>query len=229
MTAIRLDGEERRRSIVAAALPLFARKGFVRTTMKEIAEAAQVSEALVFKHFPSKAALYEEIMRVGCQSDPALERVAMLDPSTSSLVHMMHFMVHHFVRCALGEPEGRDTRHRLMVNSFVDDGEYARLVFEIVLDRVYPKFAASLDAAERAGDLVAMPVAPRNRFWFAEHIAAMLAYARLPGPSVIPYEGDADALVAEATWFILRGIGLKDEVVEAHYNPKALSILQQPT
>src|SRR5690349_22433014 len=95
--SVRLDAEERRRSIVQVALPLFARKGFTRTTTKEIPEAAGVSEALVFKHFPSKAALYEEIVRRGCEGDPALERLCALEPSTSTLIHMTHFMVHHFL------------------------------------------------------------------------------------------------------------------------------------
>jgi AcrR family transcriptional regulator len=226
--SIRLDAEERRRSIVKAALPLFARKGFARTTTKEIADAAGVSEALVFKHFPSKAALYEEILRVGCESDPALERLAALQESTSSLVHMMHFMVHHFVRGALGDPEGRDTRNRLFISSFVEDGEYARVVSATVLELVYPKFAACLAAAEAAGDLVPTAVKPRDRFWLAQHVAAMLACVRLPGRPVVPYEGGVDDLVAGATWFILRGIGLRDEAIRVHFNPEALSIFLSP-
>ncbi|HEX3499191.1 MAG TPA: helix-turn-helix domain-containing protein, partial [Stellaceae bacterium] len=46
MATIRLDNQGRRRGIVDAAVPLFARKGFAGTTTKEIAEAAPVSEAL---------------------------------------------------------------------------------------------------------------------------------------------------------------------------------------
>src|SRR5260221_7603210 len=97
MAILRLDNEDRRRGIVEAAVPLFARKGFAGTTTKEIAEAAQVSEALVFKHFPSKVALYEEIMRLGCEGDPALEHIAALEPSTRTLINMVHGMLRHFV------------------------------------------------------------------------------------------------------------------------------------
>ena len=57
MPAVRLDSEERRAVIVEAALPRFAQKGFAGTTTKEIAEAAGISEALLFKHFPTKDAL----------------------------------------------------------------------------------------------------------------------------------------------------------------------------
>src|SRR5262245_64578923 len=97
MAAIRLDSDERRKMIVAAAVPLFARKGFAGTTTKELAEAAGISEALLFRHFPSKKHLYGEILRLGCEGDPALECLAAVQPSTATLVRMTDFMV----RCVL--------------------------------------------------------------------------------------------------------------------------------
>src|ERR1700676_3028148 len=97
MATIRLDNQGRRRGIVDAAVPLFARKGFTGTTTKEIAEAARVSEALVFKHFPSKAALYEESVRQGCHGDPRLELLLTLPPSTAALIDMVHFMLRYSV------------------------------------------------------------------------------------------------------------------------------------
>src|SRR4051812_49755891 len=115
MAILRLDAEERRRAIIGAALPLFARKGFAATTTKELAEAAGVSEALIFKHFPSKAALYGEILQAGCVGDPVLEQMRALEPSTETLVRIVRGLVAHFVESAAGEkPESR-ARHRLMV------------------------------------------------------------------------------------------------------------------
>ena len=218
MATIRLDNEGRRRGIVEAAMPLFARKGFAGTTTKEIAEAARVSEALVFKHFPSKAALYEEIVQLGCLGDPALARIGSLTASTATLINMVHFMLRHFVLDS--SPGGEmDTRQRLVVNSFLDDGEYGRLVYDWVLAHIYPKIEECLLAAKAAGDLVDSPVALENRFWFGQHVAAMMAYVRLPGRSVVPYRGDLRDLIAEAAWFILRGFGLKDAVIAAHPAP----------
>ena len=49
-----VPGDERRAAIVKAVLPLFARQGFSNTTTRQLAEAAGVSEALLYKHFPSK-------------------------------------------------------------------------------------------------------------------------------------------------------------------------------
>jgi AcrR family transcriptional regulator len=44
------------------AASLFAAKGFSGTTTKDIAKTAGVSEALVFKYFPTKRALYAAIL-----------------------------------------------------------------------------------------------------------------------------------------------------------------------
>lgn len=61
-TLPRPNGRERQASIIAAAAQLFASKGFTGTTTREIARAAGISEALVFKYFPTKRALYAAIL-----------------------------------------------------------------------------------------------------------------------------------------------------------------------
>lgn len=45
---------ERRRRILEAALDLFARNGFHRTSTRQIARAAGVAEGTIFNHFPTK-------------------------------------------------------------------------------------------------------------------------------------------------------------------------------
>jgi len=56
-TTTKLSSEERRADIVKAVRRVFAEKGFDGTTTRELAYAAGVSEALLFKHFPHKEAL----------------------------------------------------------------------------------------------------------------------------------------------------------------------------
>ena len=58
----RTPGRDRQASLISSAASLFAAKGFKGTTTKEIAKAAGVSEALVFKYFPTKRALYTAIL-----------------------------------------------------------------------------------------------------------------------------------------------------------------------
>jgi AcrR family transcriptional regulator len=211
----RLDAEERRHAIVQAALPLFARKGFAATTTKEIAAAANVSEALIFKHFPSKAALYAEIVNTGCEGEPELERLLALEPSTATLIEFVRSLMRYF---AVDTPENSEkrARHRLTVASFLDDGEFARLTYDWIMEHIQPAFAASLAAAEAAGDLAPSPVDAANRLWFAEHLASMLASACLPGRCVVPYGCSGEALARQGVWFVLRGLGLKDQSIAAY-------------
>ncbi len=61
-TRPRMSGSDRRNQLVEAALEVFSRKGFDGTTTKEVAAAAGVTEAIIFRHFPSKHALYTAVL-----------------------------------------------------------------------------------------------------------------------------------------------------------------------
>lgn len=56
----RLPASERRAGILGAATHCFADRGFAGTTTASVAAEAGVNEALVFRHFGSKQALYVE-------------------------------------------------------------------------------------------------------------------------------------------------------------------------
>jgi AcrR family transcriptional regulator len=54
--------EDRRQQIVEVAMDLFSLRGFNGVTTKEIADRAGVSQAMIFRHFPSKEAIYSAIL-----------------------------------------------------------------------------------------------------------------------------------------------------------------------
>jgi len=54
--------DERRLQIAEVAMRLFSERGFRGTTTKEIAQAAGVSEAIIFRHFATKEELYKAII-----------------------------------------------------------------------------------------------------------------------------------------------------------------------
>jgi len=62
----RLPADERRRQLIEVSIDLFARKGFAGTTTKEIAAAAGVTEAIIFRHFATKQDLYTAIVEHMC-------------------------------------------------------------------------------------------------------------------------------------------------------------------
>lgn len=64
--AKRLKANERRASILAVAKVLFADKGYNGVSVDEIARRLGVSPAVLYQHFPSKEALYEEVLNHTC-------------------------------------------------------------------------------------------------------------------------------------------------------------------
>ncbi len=59
--------------ILEAAIKLFSEKGFNGTTTKEIAERAEVNEALIFRHFSTKRDLYGAIIEKKINEGPGIE------------------------------------------------------------------------------------------------------------------------------------------------------------
>lgn len=58
----RMAAVDRRLQIAQTAMRLFSERGFRGTTTKEIAQAAGVSEAIIFRHFATKEDLYSAII-----------------------------------------------------------------------------------------------------------------------------------------------------------------------
>lgn len=58
----RLSAAERRELILAAAVRLFAERGYHATSMDEIAARAGISKAVVYDHFASKGELYTVLL-----------------------------------------------------------------------------------------------------------------------------------------------------------------------
>ena len=49
-------------------------------------------------------------------------------------------------------------------------------------------------------------------------------FHQLPEDPVVDYGVRRDRLVEQVVWFALRGLGLRDETVRRHYNPRALAL-----
>ena len=58
----RLSAATRRDQLIDAATRLFSERGFEGATTREIARAAGMNEALIFRHFPHKEELYAAIL-----------------------------------------------------------------------------------------------------------------------------------------------------------------------
>ena len=219
----KLKAEDRRPAIAEAVIPVFARHGFVGATTKKLAEAAGVSEALLYKYFPSKEAIYQEILRLlPKRIDGAFARVGALKPSTELLISWTHGWAHLFLfRDESEQQEDFRNIHRLILNSLMEDGEFARRVFKKVAQLV--DFQAAYEAAKSAGDIAPGIVDPTNVFWFVHNTIVMTTYTSLPARATVDYVGTNEQLIRQTVVFVLRGLGMRDRVIAAKYNAKTLA------
>jgi AcrR family transcriptional regulator len=221
---VRLPSGERRQAIVTAVKGAFADKGFDGTTTRELARAAGVSEALLYKHFPSKESLYVAMLEACADGPMAAEftRVLALPPSTSTLVALVHFLTSHFVLC---EDLQKTTMHRLALRSLLEDAEFVRLGAKQFGASWVRKVEACITAAVKAGDLKTTPLRGDLRAWFVHHLAFALMLHLQPKIPAVDYGIPRSTLVVQAVWFLLRGMGLEDAAIRRHYHPEALAHL----
>ncbi len=224
----KLSSEDRRAAIIKAVRRVFAEKGFDGTTTRELADAADISEGLLFKHFPKKETLFAAMQEACCSEEDlgTFERIKALNPSASTLVLMVHFLVSRIVGGCKIPDSDQAILNRLILRSLADDGEFARVLLARIGREWIPKVKKCIVAAIAAGDAIEGFVQPRLSGWLTHHVAAMIMLHLLPAASVVDYGMSEDQLVEQTVWFALRGMGLKEKAIARYYNPKAMALFQ---
>ncbi len=161
---MRLPADERRQQLLEVACDLFARSGFHDTSMDEIAEGAGVTKPVLYQHFPSKKALYGELLE---------------DTGRRLLDHL--------ARATSRATSGRErveAGFRAYFQFAVGDRSSFRLLFGASI-RSDPDFARTVDAVLRAAsdtisDLIEIPASDEQRRVLA---SALGRYGRSGGPA----------------------------------------------
>lgn len=123
----RRSGDEVRSRLIAAGRDVFAERGYVGASTKEIAQRAEVGEVLLFRHYGSKAGLFEE---------------AVLDPFGKFVDEWVRRWTHHGLR---GESMGELAHDyvELLYGFFADNRQ---LVDALLAAKAHhPATAARLD------------------------------------------------------------------------------------
>lgn len=210
----RLSGADRRNSILRAAKAVFAANGYDGTKTLQIAAAAGVSEALVFRHFASKAVLYRAVLRqLIREQDESIARFGRIAPSGRGLLEM----IERTTRLAMsGENAPNAPGVRLLLGSLSSDGSYARLIFRRAKRLVLPEVRDAIEAAVAAGEIEVRPPEPENVVNLMEHVTSMILVSRLQARPVVDFAGGDAGMLADVLRFCGRGIGLRPELVETH-------------
>ncbi|MBI4786041.1 MAG: helix-turn-helix transcriptional regulator [Chloroflexi bacterium] len=224
MPKSRMSGVNRRDAIIMAAKKVFAENGLRGTSVKSIAQAAGVSEALLYKHFSSKEELYSAVLQFS--RDLGLAHITELKnvgPGTEALVFFVYLLVETIT---LGVPErsvDQKAHERLFFRSLVSNNEYAEKALETVGTYLFDDLIlASFDAAARAGDLVESPISCRDRMWFVHHLSMAMNLCNLTGSPTCEYATPMPKLAEHAVLFCLRGLGLTDQAIRKYYQPDTL-------
>jgi AcrR family transcriptional regulator len=216
-----MRSDERREAIVRAVVPVFAKRGFHGSTTKELARAAEVSEALLYRHFPSKKSLYAAIGSQHLedpQAHPGLAQLLAMKPSTKRLVHAVYYLVAHIAR-----PQAT-AFPRLMTHSLLGDGVFAETILNQFMTEFQPFLAASIEAAKESRDLAPQALPPELAGWFVHHLAFTLKLLVLPGRPVADYGRSREDTILEAVRFSLRGMGLEEPAIRKFVNTRAFAV-----
>ena len=220
-----MSADERKASIINAAKPLFAANGFNGTSMRQIAKAANVSGALLYKHFPSKEAMHKEILSyIGGISNSAGKAFKEMEPGTETLILLVFSLYQAILFEVPGQAEKQKMHERLLFYSLLEDASYAKMAFDRISKHYLGIAQASYDTAVQDGDVVETNSDHSNLFWFVHHLAMALNLCHLSSAPAFLYETSKEKLIDDAILFALRGMGLTDNAVRKYYKPNKLKI-----
>ena len=127
-------------------MPLFAQKGYNGTSVRDIARAANVSEALLYKHFPSKEKLYDEILRFSANVRVlASNEMAKLKPGAETLVKYVYMIMKLILFEVPGMEKDQFWHERLMFRSLLGDTGFAKRHFKIFQQNIGGNITACID------------------------------------------------------------------------------------
>jgi AcrR family transcriptional regulator len=164
----RLTKAERKRQLLAHAKNLFVTQGYQATTTEKIAQAAGVSEPVLYRHFANKKALFLEVLE-----EIRAATLQRWNAETSSLTDPLA-KLHAIADMYLGSTREHAVEFRIMHRTLVesDDEEIVTLLRSFYLDS--EALLAKIIAEGQQAGVFRRSLDPRVGAW--EMIRAALAY-----------------------------------------------------
>src|SRR5437868_6652789 len=143
----RLPAAERKQQILEAATPLFARQGFQGTTTREVADAAKVNEALVFRHFRSKEDLYWGVLDRMCRKRRSPDKFERRLSENTPAREMFAALARDIL-----ERQDDSTFSRLLFFSALENHRLSERVFRTYIAGRYELLAAHIRKRIKSGE-----------------------------------------------------------------------------
>ncbi|WJW75147.1 helix-turn-helix domain-containing protein [Thiohalobacter sp. IOR34] len=120
----RMKAAERRAAILAVAKVLFADRGYHGVSVDEIAARVAVSPAVLYRHFPSKQALYEAVLNeIACRRESYVETIVAGPDDFGSVLRRMTRL---YVESVAADPDYL----RMELHSVLEGSDAVRAFFE---------------------------------------------------------------------------------------------------
>jgi AcrR family transcriptional regulator len=213
----RLSPEMRKARIAEAAAEIFARAGFAGTGFRDIALASQTSEALVYRYFPTKQALWNAALQT-VRNNAASQFILQGQngkPSTALLVELTVELARRFLSPADDvQPQNRETLNRMLLRSLSEDGEFAGSMLGTIDTALSRLLVECLHVARAAGDMVASDTDDEAFIRLYFNLFFVISSMQMHGlvdPQRLP--GNVGATIYNLVEFQLRGVGLRPDVI----------------
>lgn len=209
----RIDFEQRREQILDAVSSLFAEKGLAVTT-KELAAAAGVSEALIYKHFKSKEELFTGVKERCCQGAHSVAEIILAKDSakervTLSMLLLCHAKLEGFEDDLLEKEE----MYRLILQSLIAEGDFALQMFTN-FGQWIPQISKDLVIAREEGVLKEMPSTDEQLLWMVHHFLLGMAITKIPEQKLGIFPSKIEDLVEGCALQALVMIGMNVELAK---------------
>jgi len=158
----RRKAEDRRQQILETATELFARQGYGSTTTRQIAELAQVNEAIIFRHFATKEDLYWAVLEHKCGEGRGqqiiAEQLARGAPPLESFTNIARTFLHMRRQdSSLG---------RLLLFSALENHKLSQRFFRTHIAELYEQLAKYIREQIRSGNFRDVdPLLAARGFW----------------------------------------------------------------
>ncbi|MBN2401493.1 MAG: TetR/AcrR family transcriptional regulator [Spirochaetes bacterium] len=219
-----MDGKERRYSILKAATAIFSVKGFHGTSVRKIAAAANVSEALLYKHFKSKEEIYLSLREyIAIHLSTLSKHFKDREPGGRMLVELTYCLVMMILTDMPGRAGRQRSFERLLGYSLLENVNFIKHVFLNWNNELGPLWNKCSAAAIKNNE-IDKNRAVKNNMWFVHHLAMIINLLHLSGSKnkLFPYEDSYEKLVEETIRFALNGLGLTESTISKYYKPYKL-------
>lgn len=122
---IRLSSAERRKQILSVAGHLFAGHGYAAVTVKDIADACHINQAMLYRHFPSKDKLYLGVVEDKIKQ-LKIESFLQSLPESQPVEELLKSIAFHILSLGAKDPE----INRLLLFGTLQGTSEARALFK---------------------------------------------------------------------------------------------------